>query len=354
LAGCQGVDADALTIATAWTTAQRVDLEKAILAALPGGVRIHWILLAPGDDLRRVVRRRVPPDLILGGPISVYEALAPGGAFQADERGGPGWRVAPSRRYARPAPWSGPVRALQQQPPLHDPRRDPWTLAWGEAEFHCHPWAAVYASLVLHDLPRVLIGLECAQGVGAEGVAVVRGAPHAAAGRTVLTELARLGRVTPPPKPALSPEARSLLADLLGATLVDARVELSAARRALIDAGQPERPRQWMTQAPPWPPASVAKILERESNAMPLLETLAAQIAPEADVRAWLLRSWLSPSRRIDGATLDELAGAVHGRLAREPRFRSWLRGEWTAWARQRYRRVARQAASPEFAGAKS
>jgi hypothetical protein len=81
---------------------------------------------------------------------------------------------------------------------------------------------------------------------------------------------------------------------------------------------------------------------------MPLIETLAAQLAPEADVRAWLLRSWLVPGRSVDGALLDELAAAVDGRLVREPRFRAWLRSEWTAWARQRYRRVARLAQRPE------
>jgi hypothetical protein len=78
---------------------------------------------------------------------------------------------------------------------------------------------------------------------------------------------------------------------------------------------------------------------------MPLLETLAAQVAPDADVRAWLLRSWLAPGRPVDGRLLDELASAEGGRLVREPRFRAWLRAEWTAWARQRYRRIARVAA---------
>ena len=61
-------------------------------------------------------------------------------------------------------------------------------------------------------------------------------------------------------------------------------------------------------------------------------------------VRSWLLESWEQPSRPIDGALLGELAHAVGGRLAREPRFRAWLQAEWTAWARQRYRRVARVA----------
>ena len=97
-----------------------------------------------------------------------------------------------------------------------------------------------------------------------------------------------------------------------------------------------------MTEPPPWPPASVAKLLKRGEEGAALLETLTAEIAPEADVRNWLLRSWLAPPRHVDGRLLAELAGAVDGRLAREPRFRAWLRGEWTAWARQRYRRVAR------------
>ncbi len=41
---------------------------------------------------------------------------------------------------------------------------------------------------------------------------------------------------------------------------------------------------------------------------------------------------------------LRELAQAEGGRLVREPRFRAWLRGEWTAWTQQLYRRVARLA----------
>jgi hypothetical protein len=138
------------------------------------------------------------------------------------------------------------------------------------------------------------------------------------------------------------PDADALLADLLGATLVDAHDELRAAQAAVARAEHPELAAKWLASPLPWPPASVAKILGRESNAMPMLETLAAQVAPEADVRAWLLRSWLSPARPVDGALLAELAGAVDGRLVREPRFRAWLRAEWLASARQRYRRVAR------------
>jgi hypothetical protein len=133
-----------------------------------------------------------------------------------------------------------------------------------------------------------------------------------------------------------------LLAELLGATLVDAQNELVAAWAKLTAAGHPERAERWMSEAPPWPPASVDKLLKKGEEGAVLLETLTAQIAPEADVRNWLLRSWLSPARRVDDRLLRELGAALGGRLVHEPRFRNWLRSEWTAWARQRYRRVAR------------
>jgi hypothetical protein len=108
-----------------------------------------------------------------------------------------------------------------------------------------------------------------------------------------------------------------------------------------------------MTEPPPWPPASVQKMLQREDEGAALLETLSREVAPAADLRAWLVRSWLAPPRQVDGRLLLELARAEEGRLAREPRFRAWLRAEWTAWARQRYRRVARLAeqAVPEPKG---
>ncbi|MEJ7637931.1 MAG: hypothetical protein WKF75_08110, partial [Singulisphaera sp.] len=119
----------------------------------------------------------------------------------------------------------------------------------------------------------------------------------------------------------------SLLADLLGATLVDAQDELWDAWEVLENAGRPERAERLLTEAPPWPPASVEIILRLDpSSALP--ETLAGQLAPDADVRAWLLQSWLRPTRLIDGAWLEELAEGAGGRLVGEPRFRAWLRAE--------------------------
>jgi hypothetical protein len=156
----------------------------------------------------------------------------------------------------------------------------------------------------------------------------------------------------PTPELELDPAVESLAADLLGATLVDAQDELWAAWGALERAGQPERALRWMDEPPPWPPAFVAKLLSRGGeNAMSLTETLARELAPEPAARAWLMRSWLSPSRHVDLTLLAELSHAAGGRLGTEPRFRAWLRAEWTAWARQRYRRVARLAAGKKDKG---
>jgi hypothetical protein len=140
-------------------------------------------------------------------------------------------------------------------------------------------------------------------------------------------------------------EVSSLVADLLGSTLVDAQDELWTAVRAIETVSDREKAVEWLCEPPPWPPASVAKYLGREGErAMALIETLAAEVAPEPPARAWLLRSWLAPARLVDDTLLSELSDAAGGRLCREPRFRAWLREEWTASARQRYRRVARWA----------
>ena len=143
------------------------------------------------------------------------------------------------------------------------------------------------------------------------------------------------------------PDFDALLAELLGATLVDAQDELWAAWEALERAGSPGPALKWLTEPPPWPPASIEKYLKREGeHAMSLIETLVGELSPRPGVRAWLIRSWLAPPRAVDDDLLVEIARAADGALVHEPRFRAWLRAEWTAWARQRYRRVAKLAAT--------
>ena len=389
---------DVLVIASGWPEADRAALESAFRrwierahAVTRGPVRVHWVVLMPGDDLARVVRRRAPLDLVLGGPASAFAKL--------DRQG----RLAPARRLEHPS-WrvlrrspiglamrSGRTPDQKSQPDatapaprpglltFDDPRHDPLALAWAEGQLGAASWAEGYARLVRYAGHPRRIGRQEGSALAAvergeaamtpavaphdpgrnpslrflpgepgpewvEGVAVVSGGNHPDLARQFLEFLAGRGQAEPPtPVSGADLDASDLLADLLGATLVDAQDELWAAWAKLGRSARPGRAEMWMTRPPPWPPASVEKLLDRDKPS-PLLETLVGELAPDPEVRAWLVRSWLGPPRLIDRALLTELAEAADGRLVLEPRFRAWLRGEWTAWARQRYRRVARLA----------
>jgi hypothetical protein len=142
-------------------------------------------------------------------------------------------------------------------------------------------------------------------------------------------------------------EVDELAADLVGAIMVDAQDELWAAWAALDRTRQPKPALKWMTEPPPWPPASVGTLLATGgSDALDLVEALAREIAPDAAIRAGLVRSWHAPARVIDRSVLTEITRIADGRLVAEPRFRAWLCAEWTTWARQRFRRVGRLATS--------
>lgn len=384
-AGCgpAAVD-DALTVATTWPEIERSDWEGRVRQS-PSARPIRWLVLAPGDDLSRLATRKDPPDLILGLPAIALEALSRRALLEPGGPGQPAWRIAPLGRLGYVATAGRPEVVLPLDLPsgltFDDPRRDPAARAWAQTILDAGAWRAGYARLVLAARGPRPPGRRPGSAVSAvlrgeagaapvldadrlqsrrrsdlqfividdgriqyRGIAAVRGARHASEARALIDEQALLVSLATPDASATgSPDALALLADLLGSTLVDANDELRAAWKAVEESGSPARPRAWMTEPPPWPPASVAKILRRDANAMPMVETLAAQVAPDADVRGWLLRSWLAPTRPVDGRLLRELADAAGGRLVREPRFRAWLRGEWTAWARQRYRRVARR-----------
>ena len=349
--GCLGDPPGRLTIATTWPASERARVETEFrrwVGSNNVSATLDWVLLAPGDDLESVARHRRSPDVLLGGPEPLYARLAAAGLLQDGS-----WKPV---GYGRPVEsrWRGGLPDIVLRA---DPRRDASLLGELRAFLEQRGWPGwgwpkFYKWLVGVVGRRVFDPDFRAR--PADGVAALAGTRNPEGARGFLRFLGDSGRLLlsdPSPARAVSPEADALLADLLGATMVDARPELEAAWAALDRAGNPERATMWMTASPPWPPASVARFLNRESNAMPLIETLAAQLAPDPDLRAWLLRSWLAPARTVNGALLDELAGAADGRLAREPRFRAWLRSEWTAWARQRYRRVARLTLTP--AGAK-
>ena len=261
--------------------------------------------------------------------------------------------------------WAGARPSLDSR--RGDPRTDTRRLAWARSQLEPGHWREGYARLVdvaghsprigrhagpnseptrtdvwSHDRPWVSVR-------GRRGDS--GGLARARARTEVRAVPARdsAGRAGPrsgtPRKRVRGRDFDSLVADLLGATLVDAQDELWAAWEALERAGSPEPARKWLTEPPPWPPASIEKYLKREGErAMSLIETLVGELSPRPGVRAWLIRSWLDSPRIVDEVLLTEMTHAADGELVHEPRFRSWLGAEWTASARQRYRRVAKLA----------
>ncbi|MDG3006551.1 hypothetical protein [Paludisphaera mucosa] len=389
LAGCSGglgrADrGDALRIATSWPRDDRARLAQGFAGwlrehpaeAVGDAVAIAWVETSDDEPTADALRRLDPaPDVLLGGPVADFARLAVGERLESLGDGAPRpyWVVA--RRTA--------VGLLDATAPaarlaLADPRVDPATLAWCLGRTEEGGWRAGYAALVdLYGSADVAAGWRGTSARAAvdrgraersvvrlaataassvvyeEAAAIPRGALRAKAARAFLKFLvADQGARTGPEFEAASAaggaaDLEGLAADLLGATLVDARDELATAVAAVRKAGSPDWAVQRLTQPPPWPPASIEKLLRKEGEAgLTLVETLTGQVAPEPSLRLWLAQSWLKPSRDLDRAVLAEVAAVERGRLVREPRFRAWLRAEWTQWARQRYRWVARLAAS--------
>jgi hypothetical protein len=327
--GCGPAGEDPLVIASPWQQAERDRASAAYRDARSQPRPIRWVDLDAGDRLADVLARRGGIDLILGGSIREMARLAEAGRVEPESL-----REAPTRAEAGVDPAASP-------PAIVDPRDDPAALARVVADLGRGDWASQYAGLVRRAAVGRALRPVPDDRPPWEGMAVVKAGRHRDDAVAFLEAQAGPGGREPA---ATRPgRADGLVADLIGATTVDARDELRAAWTTLERNGHPAAAEAPFREAPPWPPASVTKLRSEPADA-PLLETLAEQVAPGPDERAWLLEVWARPTRPIDGALLDELAGAASGRLAREPRFRAWLRAEWTAWARQRYRRVARVA----------
>jgi hypothetical protein len=346
-----------LVVATSWPLADRQRIESefhdwVVVSGSPAGsvgIRLDWLILASGDDPARLPERANPPDILLGGPESLFESLASDRMLSPLEAAdSPVWLEA----HREPNRSAGTVSGREGGSPeeFADPRHDLTSRAVAMILLRAGSFPEGYARLV-HQAGRSRRIARLGTGKAwpdIEGAAMLNLGRNHELGRLFLRFLAASGRAGPPPlRPTdrPSPGAESLLVDLMGATLVDAQDELWTATAALERSTDRERALRWLTEPPPWPPASVTRIMSRRGErAMAMVETLARQLAPDPDVRAWLIRSWLSRPRAVDPAVIDELVRAVDGRLCREPRFRDWLRAEWTAWARQRYRRVARLA----------
>ncbi|WP_435019397.1 hypothetical protein TA3x_001274 [Tundrisphaera sp. TA3] len=325
--GCRPAGDDPLVIASPWPQPERDRADAAYRSGQEPSRPVAWVALEPGDRLADALARRGGVDLIVGGSREELARLAEAGRVELATL-----PDAPTAEASDPGP--SPAG-------LADPRDDPAAFAEIVAFLVRGEWPVQYAGLVRRAaVGRIQQGLSASPSVR-PGFAVVKSTRHRDEAMAFLATLAG-----PQDRAAISPldaRADGLVADLIGATMVDAHDEMRSAWTALERYGHPAAAEAPFFEAPPWPPASVTRLRSDPADA-PLLETLAEQVAPGPEERAWLLESWGGKTRPIDGALLHDLVGAAGGRLAREPRFRSWLRAEWTAWARQRYRRVARVA----------
>ena len=331
LAGC-GPSADSpLVIASTWSATERTQFEAEARQTANGLPPIVWVVLEPGERWESVVDRRGGVDLLLGGPATAYARLARAG------------RLVPADP-ARPIRWRLIRRpgVGEKSSTTGDPRVDPALLASLKARLQAGSWPEGYEAIIRASLEgRPLAG---SAESWSECLAVVEGGPNRARAAGLIDALEARGFVQlADSSSVIQANADELLVDLLGAALVDAEDELREADAALGRFGHPTQAEAAIGQRPPWPPASLAR-LQADPNGPAMVETLLEQIAPDPESRRWLETSWSGPKRTVDGTLLAEIAGAASGKLALEPRFRAWLRGEWTAWTRQLYRRVARVA----------
>jgi hypothetical protein len=332
LTGCGPSGEPALVIATTWAPSERARFESEGREASGDRRQVVWVILKPWENWESVVDRRGGVDLVLGGPATAFDRLARSGHFIPTSVPGllPWSVIRPSKEYATIAKSTG------------DARVDPEFLSQAKQRLAAEGWPKGYEGLVraaLVQSPNRTI-----RESRSEYVALVNGGPNPARARQWLKALeARLDARSPDFTRLRDVRSDDLLADLLGAALVDAGDELREAGSALVRYGHPTQAEAALGRRPPWPPASVAK-LQADLNGQPMVETLLEQIAPDPESRRWLEASWSRPVSMIDGPLLAEIAAAADGKLALEPRFRAWLRGEWTAWTRQLYRRVARVA----------
>jgi hypothetical protein len=337
LVGCHATEDPPLVVATPWPLELRASVESTYRSASRDPRPITWVSLDPGARVRPALERRGGVDVLLGLPLRELDALAQARRLET----GP----TPSRRPTLPSKSGDPPELPRSTSrTFTDPRDDPEALAEADRILQEQGWDRGFDHLVRQAGSKRLARGTVSPGqdvLAPEGLAIVRQCRSPEKARAFVASIA--SSQPSPDSASVDAPALGLLADLLGAALVDARDELGDALRALERYDHPAKAESALGERPPWPPASVVK-LRSARNGSSLLETLAEQVAPDVEARAWLLESWARPSRAIDGRLLAELANAAHGNLVLEPRFRGWLRGEWTAWMRQHFRRVARVA----------
>lgn len=332
--GCS--DDRALVVATPWDLPTCRAVRSRLLAeAETISSPIRWVRLAPWDDPGRVIGPGSGVDVLLGWAGPTLRSLDHRGLLEGPEAG---WVRAPDvdRDGDEPPAGGHPGASF----PSSDPRVDPGVRGQVTEILGRGDWALGYSRLLEREArpPDGPPGDE-AGGWGALPV----GSDHPEASRflALVSSLDGGAGAGKPKVPSVEPGLVVLQAELIGATAIDASQELGDAWEAVDRSTEPEASRAELVEPPPWPPASIQE-LRADPDRRSLVETLAGALVDDEEARAWLLDSWGRPARPIDRATLIELATVADARLLDERNFLPWLRAEWTAWARQRYRRIAR------------
>jgi hypothetical protein len=373
--GCERPEGDRLVIATPWNVIERAALEESFAKAHPQAKPIAWVSLLPADNVVKLVPR-LGVDLILGIPQTVCDQLADIQALKPVDS--LSYRIA--RRSSLGVSTNSPSlesssihsRNLFGKVSIDDPRHDEITMAWAHAKIQANAYGQLVRTAAnvarfgrggesLSEVLRCDISAAITSGIEGpiddhssfvklesvpawrECVAVVNGSPHAKEASVFLEFLAEQGQADRPTPEKEKRDNLALLRDMLGNCLVDAQDELKDAVIALDRAGHPADLEAYLDDAPPWPPTSITKIRQRDDHEA-LLETLAHELTDSPESRFRLLESWDHAPKKLDLAQLQMLSTVSNGQLLKEPRFRMWIRAEWTAWARQHYRRIAREA----------
>ncbi|WP_152054064.1 hypothetical protein [Tautonia marina] len=331
-------------IATPWGRATCRQFTT-LLAESPGDPMppIRWVRLDRWDDPAHLLDAGRTVHLLLGWPTATLQELGDRNLLDESED-------APFRclglEGAESFPMSDADRRFSAILP-GDPRIDPVArdqvarqLAWAEGRDADLSLLELGASFIPGSVDSPSIDPDT-RGFSVASIA----APSNSGVQALLDRLRRGSLIEPLPIQTPSPE-RTLAAELIGATILDAGPELRRAFQAIEQSPNPQLGRAVLAEPPPWPPDSIQRLTTNDPSSRSMIETLAEALVDDPESRAWLLDSWQTPPRPVDRALLDALATANDGRLLQSSRVLPWLRAEWTAWARQRFSQLARELAA--------
>lgn len=340
LAGCGDAGPAPLLVVTSWDESERADAAARFEQA-GGAIPIRWIVAGAEDDLLALAEQR-RADAILGGSSWQHALWGQDGAIAVGPEGAPIRSAAAECRIV-----------IDDDRRWGDPRVDAKLATWATRQLGTPgSWPGRFPQLLRRvatgvDSPGAArledAGTEPADWVEVASATAWSARPEQA--RRFVDAIALDRAATSDPGEG---DAIILAADLLGALLTDAGEELRERWRKLSrEVGEEEAARR-LAGLPTWPPESVkALALAHPDDAESWLGTLAESLTSDAGTATWLVAQWMGPSRIADAEVLSEIAGARDGRLMREPRFRSWLRGEWAAWAQMRYRQGSSDPGGP-------